>query len=278
MFKKSSLSLLSATALVAVCLSVSACAPLGIATGVGAMAGKAAAKEGGIRGSLEDTRIRAEISDLWFKYKYDAFSKLNLEVEQGRVLITGVVQDPEYRVEAVRLAWQPKGVKQVINEVRIGKSAGIVGYAQDTWIAGNIRTKMIAHENVQSINYTIEVVQGSVYLMGVAQDQAELDRVIRIGKTTPGVKEVISYVKMLGEKVNGGAVSSSIGMGSASGTGGGTYPVQPYVDPGMVSSTAPVPLSGGNVGNGPGDGYVPPAVPVGQSSSSSSVESEVLPP
>ncbi len=275
MFKKptrfSPLALLATTAIV-----LSACAPVGIATGVGATAGIAAGKEGGIRTAVEDTRIRAEISDLWFKYKYDTFGKLNLEVNQGRVLVTGVVQNPEDRVEAIRLAWQPKGVKQVINEVRIGKSGGLTSYAKDTWIAGNIRTKMIAHENVQSINYTIEMVQGSVYLMGVAQDQAELDRVIKICKTTPGVKEVISYVKMLGEPVTGGAVSPSVSVpvenssyNTPSEIGSGyvrTPSSAGYNDAGMVPSTYPADSVSSSV-----------PVPLG-GGSSSTIESETLPP
>lgn len=256
MFRQSALILLTATA-----IALSACAPVGIATGIGATAGMASAREGGIMGAASDTRIRAEISDLWFKYKYDTFSKLNLEVDQGRVLITGVVQNPEDRVEAVRLAWQPKGVKQVINEVRIGKPGGLEWFAKDNWITTNIRAKLIGHKQVQSINYSIISVQGSVYLMGVAQNQAELDRVIRICKQTPNVKEVISYVKMLGEPVSGGAVSSSVSSAPVV-----SEPMPSYSDmnassaqPPMPMDTAPVPLTG-------------------NSSAPSSIESEVLPP
>ena len=69
------------------------------------------------------------------------FTKLDLTVNQGRVLITGVVQDPKHRVEAVRLAWQPTGVVQVINEVKVADSEGIIGFAKDAWISGRIRTK-----------------------------------------------------------------------------------------------------------------------------------------
>ncbi|MDB2683197.1 BON domain-containing protein, partial [Alphaproteobacteria bacterium] len=53
----------------------------------------------------------------------DMFTKLDLTVNQGRVLITGVVQDPAHRVEAVRLAWKPTGVQQVINEIRVAERA-----------------------------------------------------------------------------------------------------------------------------------------------------------
>src|SRR4051812_23832739 len=91
---------------------------VGAAVGAGATVGVAAAQERGISGAVSDTVIKATINDLWFKNSLAIFSKLSLTVNEGRVLITGVVQNPEHRVEAVRLAWQAKGVKEVINEIR----------------------------------------------------------------------------------------------------------------------------------------------------------------
>ncbi len=129
------------------------------------------------------------------------FAKLDLTVNEGRVLITGIVQNPEARVEAVRLAWQPKGVKQVINEIRVDKSEGFTGYARDTWITARLRTAITFDKHISSINYTIDTVAGTVYLMGAAQSQAELDRVTRTARTIPDVKRVVSYVRIVGEKV-----------------------------------------------------------------------------
>ena len=182
-------------------VGASACSPLGVATSVGAAGGVAAASEGGIRQSVIDTRITLEINDLWFKYSVEAFGKLNLTVDQGRVLVTGIVQNPDQRVEAVRLAWQPDGVVQVINEVRVANSEGISGFARDTWISGSLRTKILFDKDIQSINYTIETVQGTVYLMGVAQDRAELNKVVGHARDTSYVRQIISYVKMKGEPI-----------------------------------------------------------------------------
>lgn len=183
-------------------LSLAACTPVGMATGAGAAAGIATAQEGGIRGAASDIAIKAKISDLWFKYDLKTFAKLSMTVDQGRVLITGVVQDPESRVEAVRLAWQVEGVKQVINEIRVADSAGVPGFVRDTWISTRLRTALTFDGDVRSINYSIETVQGTVYLMGVAHNQQELDRVMEIARTIPNVKQVVSYVKMYGEAVN----------------------------------------------------------------------------
>lgn len=182
-------------------LALGACTPLGVATGAGATVGMAAAGEGGISGAATDVRIRTQINESWFRHDVDMFRKVGLTVDQGRVLLTGIVQNPDHRVEAVRLVWQVEGVKQVINEIRVDESAGFVSYANDAWISANMRTSMTFDRNILSINYSIDTVDGTVYIMGVARDQAELDRVIALAKNIRGVKQVVSYAKMLGEPI-----------------------------------------------------------------------------
>lgn len=198
----------SSLILLAAILVLPACTGLGIATGVGASAGVAAAQEGGIGGAVTDTRIRLQINELWFRHDVDMFRKVGLTVNQGRVLLTGTVQNPEHRVEAVRLAWQPEGVKQVINEIRVADSDGITGFARDAWITTRLRTQITFEKNVLSINYSIDTVSGIVYLMGVARSQQELNKVIQIARTIPDVKQVVSYVKLLGQQIGEPAPAS----------------------------------------------------------------------
>lgn len=179
-------------------VALQGCTVMGIATGVGATAGVAASQEGGLGRAAADARIQAEINDLWFRYDVDMFTKLDMTVNNGRVLLTGVVQDPEHRVEAVRLAWQPSGVDQVINEIQVAESKGITGFAKDTWISTQLRTKLTLNKEVLSINYNIDTVQGTIYLMGFAQNREELNRVIELARTIKGVNGVVSYVKFVG--------------------------------------------------------------------------------
>jgi osmotically-inducible protein OsmY len=180
-----------------------------MAVGAGAAVGIAAVREGGLSGTVEDLKIKTAISDKWFKYSVSTFTKLNLTVNQGRVLITGVVQNPDDRVEAVRLAWQVEGVEQVINEIRIAESEGIPGYIRDQAITTRLRTALTFDKNVQSINYSIDTVQGTVYLMGVAQNQIELNKVLEEARTVPHVKQVISYVKIAGEQLDAQAAADN---------------------------------------------------------------------
>lgn len=182
--------------------AITGCTPVGAGLAVGSAAGTAAAREGGIKASLEDARISAKIQDLWLKHSFDMFAKLNLTVDQGRVLITGIVQQPEHRVEAVRLAWQADGVRQVINEIKVDKSEGIKGWARDNWISGRLRAAILFDKDIQGVNYTIDTVQSVVYLMGIAQNQQELNKVMSHARSVPYVKQVVSYVKLAGTPMN----------------------------------------------------------------------------
>lgn len=174
--------------------SLSGCLP--VALGAGAVTGIAASKDGGIGGEVDDARISAAINDAWYRYNVDMFRKLNLTVEQGEVLITGVVQNPEHRVEAVRLAWTVNGVTKVINEIQVAGSEGIGGYLKDTWIGTQLRAKMTASADIHALSYSIEVVRGVVYLMGVARSQNELNDVVDIARNIQYVQNVVSYVRV----------------------------------------------------------------------------------
>lgn len=201
---------------------LSGCTVTGAATGAAATVGIAASQEGGLSQAASDARIQIEINDLWFRHDVEMFRKLDMTVSQGRVLLTGVVQNPEHRVEAVRLAWQPDGVNQVINEITVAESTGIVGYARDAWITARLRTAMTLDRNVLSINYNIDTVQGVIYLMGFAQSQVELNHVIELARTVPDVKRVVSYVKVIGvddaaTNSEGAASSSNSYVGDESG-------------------------------------------------------------
>ena len=191
--------LLGLAAAAALSISLSGCTMVGLAAGAGATVGVAAAQEGGINAATTDAAIRFQITDLWLKQGFDLYSHLNLTVKEGRVLVTGSVPNPDMRVDAIRLAWQADGVRQVINEVTIAQGGGFTGYVTDKWITGDINTHLLLDKYVQSINYTVDTVNNTVYLMGIAQDQKELDRVLNYARNTQYVKNVVSYVRLRGE-------------------------------------------------------------------------------
>ena len=181
---------------------LSGCTPVGVVAGAGASLGVASAQEGGVRGAIADDAIQLKIADLWIKKDFQMFRKLSATVKEGRVLITGSVPNPDMRVEAVRLAWQADGVRQVLNEISVDGGGGITGAVVDGWITSNLKTKLMLDKYVQSINYNIDTVNGNVYLMGVAQDQRELARVMEYARNADHVHNVVSYVRLRYEDPN----------------------------------------------------------------------------
>lgn len=193
-------------------LTLNACTVTGMAVGAAATTGVAAAQEGGLTRAVSDAWIKTQVNEKWLSHDVDTFAKLGTTVKQGRVLVTGVVQNPDERVEAIRLVWQVEGVKQVINEIRVAESEGVSGFVQDAWISSRLRTAMMFNKNVQSINYSIDTVQGVVYLMGWAQSQAELDTVVGLARTISGVKQVVSYVKLVGQHEDAPALNQTFAV------------------------------------------------------------------
>ena len=164
------------------------------AIGAGAVAGDAALQDRGLKGAISDTAIRAEINHNWLQLDHKMWMELSLQIYEGRVMVTGSVPTADVRADAIQLAWKAKGVREVIDEVEVGNSGGVVDYARDTKIGTEFKTKILFAKNIESVNYSVEVNNGVVYLLGVAQSQDELDRVLNIARNIADVKRVVSHV------------------------------------------------------------------------------------
>jgi len=179
-------------------LLLSGCVAAGV--GAGATAGSAAVQERGITGALDDTQIRMEINHLWLQEDETLYRKVSMQVQEGRVLLTGVVPDPEMRMTAVKLAWQADGVREVINEIEVAEADSFQGFARDTWISAQLKSRLLFDDEIMSPNYSIETVRGVVYLMGVARSRAELERAINHARNIAHVRKVTSYVRVKEKK------------------------------------------------------------------------------
>lgn len=172
------------------------CSPLGVAAGAGATAGVTAMQERGFSGAISDTGIRVDINSKWLQEDEEMYRKLNLQVQEGRVLLTGLLSSEEMRGTAVRLAWQVEGVEEVINEIEIG-DLSMSQLATDTWISTQLKSDLLLDSEIYSINYSIETVNGIVYLIGVARSEEELQRVLNYARNLASVQEVVSYVRVM---------------------------------------------------------------------------------
>jgi len=165
---------------------------------IGAMGATAvaAAQERTIGDAIDDAIIYTEVNSQMLQADIDLFQHVGVEVVEGRVLLTGSVPTPNDRIEAVRLAWQAEGVKEVLNEVQVTDDSGIVDYATDSWISVQVKTKLLFDRDIRAINYSIETVNGAVYMIGIARDAVELKRATNHARTIKGVRKVISHVRI----------------------------------------------------------------------------------
>jgi osmotically-inducible protein OsmY len=178
-------------------LGLAACSPAGIAVGIGASLVTAAQTDKGIRSAAADLGIRTKINHYLFQKDVNLFGSVGLAVERGRVLLTGAVQKPENRIEATRLAWQAAGVREVINEIQVRDTASLTDRAQDILINKRLQAALLLDNDVKSINYSTDTVNGIVYLFGLARAQSELDRVINHARNIEYVAKVVNYVSLL---------------------------------------------------------------------------------
>jgi len=171
----------------------------GAVVGAGATAGVAASEERGLEGALDDAKIRAEINHLWFQRDIEMYRQVTLTIKEGRVLLTGTVPNPDARVEAVRLSWQAAGVREVLNEIQVHGDSGFTDYAKDVTISQKMKSRLLFDKEIRNINYTVDVNDAVIYLMGVAQNEAELSRVIAYARDISGVRGVVSHVRLKGD-------------------------------------------------------------------------------
>ena len=181
---------------VALSLTAAGCTAQGVAVSAATTSAVTASQERGFQGALQDSEIRLNINHLWFQESEALFRSVNLQVQEGRVLLTGKVEKPDTRVTAARLVWQVNGVREVHNEIEVTDKSSLTSYARDSWINTQLKSKLLFDRDVSAINYSIETVNQVVYLIGLAQHAEELERVLAHAKDIPYVRRVVSYVSL----------------------------------------------------------------------------------
>lgn len=168
----------------------------GAVVGAGAAAGIGVAQERSVGDAIDDTTIATKLSAKLFDDSFKLFRDVDLEVVEGRVLLTGKVEEQASRLRAEELTWKVEGVREVANAIQVTSEGGLGSYASDVRISNHLRAKIIGDGDILGINYSIETVSQIVYLIGIAQTQEELDRVIGHARSIKGVKKVESYVRL----------------------------------------------------------------------------------
>ncbi|KEO57635.1 osmotically-inducible protein OsmY [Thalassospira sp. MBR-102] len=167
-----------------------------LAVGAGATAGVAALQERGFGGAVSDTAITAEIWQKFLTEDENLFRRIEIEVVEGEVLLAGTVENTDSELKAVELAWQVNGVNRVINEINVGQGSSLMDSASDLLITTRIKTALMFDTDVYAINYSVETINGTVHIMGIAQSEHERNLVIAHARATSYVRRVVSHVRL----------------------------------------------------------------------------------
>ena len=171
------------------------CAPIIGTLGMASLG--AASKEKGLATSLSDNIIKTKISNLIFKNNPDLIANTSIFVNNGIVLITGKVSEPDNKILFTRIAWKVKNVSEVNNEIQIINTSTLKNIARDIASMGEIRARIMSDKMINSLNFSIDVVNDKAYLSGVASSLDEIRLVKAHASSSRFIKEVYNYITLV---------------------------------------------------------------------------------
>ena len=143
-----------------------------------------------------DILIKAKIEEAMFSNDYDKlFSKVRVIVYEGRVLLVGTVSEESIKETANQISWNTKNVKEVASYITIGKN-DLIDYVKDTRISLELRAKMLTDKEISEVNFNVTTENRILYLVGIAQNNKELNKVIKHASNIAGVKKIINLIKL----------------------------------------------------------------------------------
>ena len=188
--------LLPASIIITVTILLSSCSPVGLAVGAGASLMTASQTEKGLKVSAKDLRIKTEINHNLFQKDHELFGAVKVSVDNGKVLITGSVPSPQDRIEISKLSWKVGNVREVINEVQVTNKASFTNRAKDLLINKSLQTQLLLDQSINFINFSVDTVNGVVYIFGIARDQEEINRIIKHARNINYVENIINYMSV----------------------------------------------------------------------------------
>ena len=163
--------------------------------GGAATLGLAGVQERSIKDAAIDLEIELLIQDNMFREDTEKmFSAIDVIVIEQRVSLVGNVVNEKIRDKAAAIAWETNKVKEVLNEVTINKNLNLVSSAKDARISLNLSGLLIADSKISDINFSHSVSGQTIYIIGIAENDSELNNVLNHARTIQGVKKVVSHI------------------------------------------------------------------------------------
>ena len=146
---------------------------------------------------IDDSIMQKNLSSRILIINKNYFLSVKSKVLDGRIFLTGKVDDPEEKLKLTKLAWETEGVRSVRNDIKIKEKFNFKQSAKDILITSQLRTALILNKNIKASNYQIDTYKKKIYIYGIALTKDEKDMVIEESKEILDVVDVIASILLV---------------------------------------------------------------------------------
>ena len=148
---------------------------------------------------IDDTIMQKNLSARLALSDKKYFLSIQSEVLDGRIFLSGKVDNAEEKIKITKMAWETKGVRSVKNAITIKGQSNFKNTAKDILITSQLRTALILNKKTKARNYTLETVNQNIYIFGIAMDRDEKQQVINEARKIYDVKEIYPSIYLATE-------------------------------------------------------------------------------
>ena len=148
---------------------------------------------------IDDTIMQKNLSTRLALFEKKYFLSIQTEVLDGRIFLSGKVEDPEEKIKITKMAWETRGVRSVKNTITIKGQTNFKSTAKDVLITSQLRTALIFNKKTKARNYTLETVNKNIYIFGIAMNEEEKKEVINEANKIYDVESVVPSIYLASE-------------------------------------------------------------------------------
>ena len=148
---------------------------------------------------IDDTIMQKNLSARLALAEKKYFLSIQSEVRDGNIFLSGKVEEPEEKIKITKMAWETKGVRSVKNAITIKGQSNFKSTAKDIFITSQLRSALIFNKKTKARNYTLETINKTIYIFGIAMDKEEKKEVINEANKIYDVEKVVPSIYLASE-------------------------------------------------------------------------------
>ena len=148
---------------------------------------------------IDDTIMQKNLSARLALANKKYFISIQSEVLDGRIFLSGKVEEPEEKIKITKMAWETRGVRSVKNAITIKGQSSFKSTAKDILITSQLRSALIFNKNTKARNYTLETINKKIYIFGIAMDEDDRKEVINEANKIYDVEEIFPSIYLATE-------------------------------------------------------------------------------